>query len=166
MEEFRIRQGRVLRAMILAAALTAVVLTGAALWPPEPRPLEARLDLVLGADLVLVSWLALAIGNIARLRLLSPDAIDGGETPGSPVDRAQAVLRNTLEQVVLAVPVHLALAVRRPDALPLILALVGLFSLGRILFLRGHARGAEARALGFGLTFYPTVAAAVLAAVA
>jgi len=33
-----------------------------------------------------------------------------------------------------------------------------LFVFGRILFWRGYARGAPARALGFALTFYPTLA--------
>jgi hypothetical protein len=31
------------------------------------------------------------------------------------------------------------------------------FFVGRGLFLRGYALGAGARAVGFGLTFYPTV---------
>ena len=32
-----------------------------------------------------------------------------------------------------------------------------LFVIGRIAFFAGYARGAPARALGFALTFYPTV---------
>lgn len=38
-----------------------------------------------------------------------------------------------------------------------------LFSIGRWLFAAGYARGAGARALGFALTFYPTVAALLVA---
>ena len=38
-----------------------------------------------------------------------------------------------------------------------------LFTLGRILFAAGYRRGAPGRALGFALTFYSTVALAVLA---
>ncbi len=33
-----------------------------------------------------------------------------------------------------------------------------LFAVGRVLFWRGYARGAPGRAMGFGLTFYPSVA--------
>lgn len=165
-DEFHARQRRVVLAMALAVVVTGLVLAAAALWPGTSLDLDARLDLVVRADLVLALWLALAIGDVARLRLLSPEAIDGGEPPGSAVERAQAILRNTLEQAALAIPVHLALAVRTPDATPLILALIGLFSLGRLLFWIGYGKGAEARALGFGLTFYPTLAAAVMAALA
>jgi hypothetical protein len=35
--------------------------------------------------------------------------------------------------------------------------LVGLFLLGRVLFIGGYRKGAGGRALGFGLTFYPTL---------
>jgi uncharacterized membrane protein YecN with MAPEG domain len=38
-----------------------------------------------------------------------------------------------------------------------------LFFLGRVLFWQGYVRGAPARALGFALTFYPTVAMLVVA---
>jgi len=37
-----------------------------------------------------------------------------------------------------------------------------LFFIGRVLFWRGYARGAPGRALGFALTFYPTVAMLLL----
>jgi hypothetical protein len=41
-----------------------------------------------------------------------------------------------------------------------------LFCAGRLLFRLGYARGAAARALGFGPTFHPGLAAPVIAAVA
>ena len=37
-----------------------------------------------------------------------------------------------------------------------------LFFVGRVLFWRGYAHGASARALGFALTFYPSVAMLLL----
>jgi uncharacterized membrane protein YecN with MAPEG domain len=37
-----------------------------------------------------------------------------------------------------------------------------LFLVGRVLFWRGYAQGAPARALGFALTFYPSVAMLLL----
>ena len=70
----------------------------------------------------------------------------------------QSILQNTLEQAVLAVLVHLIWAVTMPgDWLPAIPAATTLFVVGRMLFWRGYERGAAARAMGFGLTFYPTV---------
>jgi len=41
-------------------------------------------------------------------------------------------------------------------------AAVVLFVLGRVLFLRGYRGGAPSRAIGFALTFYPTVLMLVL----
>ena len=43
-----------------------------------------------------------------------------------------------------------------PAQLAVIPAAAVLFALGRLLFWRGYAGGAPSRALGFGLTFYPT----------
>ena len=40
-----------------------------------------------------------------------------------------------------------------------------LFLIGRILFSRGYERGAAARAIGFGLTFYPSVLMIAAAAI-
>ncbi len=49
-------------------------------------------------------------------------------------------------------------AVAMPHAwLASIPAAAALFVLGRFLFSRGYAQGAAARAIGFALTFYPTV---------
>jgi hypothetical protein len=41
-------------------------------------------------------------------------------------------------------------------------AFTGLFSAGRLLFWMGYQHGAPRRALGFGLTFYPTIAALLI----
>jgi hypothetical protein len=41
-------------------------------------------------------------------------------------------------------------------------ALAGLFSVGRMLFWANYARGAAARAFGFALTFYASVAALLI----
>ena len=41
--------------------------------------------------------------------------------------------------------------------MPGILAAAILFFVGRFLFIRGYAGGAPARALGFAMTFYPSV---------
>lgn len=69
-------------------------------------------------------------------------------------------MQNTLEQTVLAVVAYNGLAAVEPRRGPVLLpALVSLYLLGRILFIHGYSRGAGGRALGFGLTFYPTLAA-------
>jgi len=165
-------QRGVLRGIVLALAITVAVLAAAVALPNFPRPATAdvggRLAFVAAWDLLVVFWLLLAIGTLARHRFFHAEDIDGsGLTAGSAAARHhQAVLQNTLEQVVLAVAVHAACAILFPAgwlaALP---AAAVLFALGRVLFWRGYRQGAAARALGFGLTFYPT-ALLFLAAVA
>ena len=97
---------------------------------------------------------------------------DRRQTPGgsaqaaaSPaVLRANAILRNTLEQVVFAAGSHCALAVELPAGWMVVLpGLVGLLCVGRALFWLGYRHGADARAFGFALTFYPSVGAFVAA---
>jgi uncharacterized protein involved in response to NO len=48
----------------------------------------------------------------------------------------------------------------------LVPVLAALFCAGRLLFWLGYERGAAARAVGFGLTFYPSLAVLIIAAVA
>ncbi len=162
-EAFRREQRRVAVSMALAVLITAVVLALAAFREPEGPvlPVAERLQIALRADVFVVAWLAAAIGTVARLRFVSRDDIAGSsQGAGSrPVREAGAILQNTAEQVILAVPTHLALAaiLARPTAM--LAALAGLFCVGRALFWAGYGRGAGARALGFALTFYPSVAA-------
>ena len=116
-------------------------------------------------DVLLVLWLAASIGMLARHRFFTPADIDGsGLSEGTAAARVlQSVLQNTLEQSVLAFSVHVIWAVAMPwtwqAAVPVAATL---FFLGRVLFWRGYARGAPARALGFALTFYPSVVMLVL----
>ncbi len=80
------------------------------------------------------------------------------------VRRSRAILQNTLEQVVLAVPAHLALAsVLPPDRMAVLAALVALFVAGRVAFVIGYLAARAGRAFGFGLTFCPTIGALVAA---
>ena len=130
-----------------------------------PATLVERLFVVVRADVFILFWLAAMIGNVARLRFFSADDIGGSGSgfASMKVGYAKAVLENTLEQVVLAVPVHVALAVLVASSVPLIVALAALFTIGRLLFWLGYARGAEARAFGFALTFYPSLAGLAIA---
>lgn len=141
----------------LAVALTAL------LWPSlpsGPSDMGARLSAWLTCDLAVALWLTVAVGRLARHRFFSDDDIDGALGPGTVrADILQSLVQNTLEQTVLAAVAYgVWLLVPRPDA-PIATAwiAVGCFSVGRLLFFLGYGRGAAARALGFALTFYPTV---------
>lgn len=165
-KDVRQEQGGV--ALRMAAALCVTVFVVAACLyqgSAHPAPLPQRMIVVAKADVFVLCWLAAAIGNVARLRFFSADDIAGsgsGIATGK-VRRARAILQNTLEQVVLAVPIHVALAVLVAASVPLIVALAALFAIGRHLFWMGYARGAEARAFGFALTFYPSLAGLIVA---
>lgn len=104
--------------------------------------------------------LFLAVARLARHRFFAPADIDGSAlTAGTRRAKVlQALVQNTLEQLAFAVPVYLA-ALSNPSnsiqaAVP---ACACTFLVGRLLFFATYTRGAGARALGFALTFYPTV---------
>mgnify|MGYP000058943715 CR=1 FL=1 len=158
------KQAGVLKGMILALVIAGVVLAAGAWmipqsWLPGDAP-SARMTLAARCVLFAGFWLLATIGTLARHRFFTPQDIDGsGLTTGTETAKVhQAVLQNTLEQTVLASLVYFAFAFLAPagllGALP---AAVVLFWLGRALFWHGYARGAGGRALGFALTFYPTV---------
>jgi len=162
------RQTGVARGM--AAALAVVLLTLAVSWSlGHPLSATDRVLRAVAASTVAALWLAAAIGHVAALRFDSPADIDGAASgsPDSPqVAVANAVLRNTLEQVVLAIPAYLALAWVVEGSGAMVPMLAALFSVGRTLFWARYARGAAARAFGFALTFYSSVAALVIVLVA
>jgi hypothetical protein len=163
---FRLEQRQVAIRMF-AAVLVTVMLIAGGLYAASgvPQPLDARIAITIKADLFVVFWLFAAIANVARLRFFSPEDIagSGGTVASNSVRHAGAVLQNTLEQAVLAIPVHLALAAMLERPLPLIIGLVCAFSLGRALFWFGYSKGAAARAFGFALTFYPSAASLLIA---
>ncbi|MBA3696191.1 MAG: MAPEG family protein [Methylotenera sp.] len=107
-----------------------------------------------------VTALCVAIARLAKQRFFTPADIDGSALT-SGTDRAkllQALLQNTLEQLTLAIPVYLAALFSSSNNLQAAVPVCAFtFLLGRILFFTTYQRGAGARALGFALTFYPTV---------
>lgn len=127
---------------------------------PVPDTLAGRLALLALCALAAAATLAFCIARLASHRFGTPQDIDGsGLTAGS--DRArllQALLQNTLEQLMLALPVHAAWVVLAPArVLAAVPVAAAMFVTGRVLFFWGYGRGAPGRALGFALTFYPTV---------
>jgi hypothetical protein len=136
---------------------------GAFLWPglPQVPPhFESRLTLWLGCSLLAAFWLLVSIGRLAGHRFFTPEDIAGGGIAGNTPKAAllQALIQNTLEQTVLAVIAYGAwLWLGPPERAGLVIVFTAYFALGRLLFFAGYARGAPARALGFTLTFYPTV---------
>jgi len=164
-DTFRHQQRGVAIRMVAALGITILV-SAICLHLGAAQTLPERLVAVAQADLFVLCWLAATIGNVARLRFFSPDDIAGSGSANATakVRHANAILQNTLEQVALAIPVHVALAMLVASSTALIVVLVTLFAIGRLLFWIGYANGARARAFGFALTFYPTVAGLLIAA--
>lgn len=144
---------------------TAVVLTAVAFFSPWLPQITAGpneiVRLWVACSLVSTLWLLLSVGRLAKHRFFSPTDIDGGGLNKNTAEAAslQALLQNTLEQTVLAVIAYGAWAfLAQPARLGLLIVFTCFFAIGRLLFFVGYSSGAPARALGFGLTFYPSAA--------
>jgi len=154
--------------VVLGMALAVLALL--ALWRlapdlsfarPETADTAARLAFAAHWLLVPGFCLLAGIGAAANRRFFIPDAIDGNpRTDNRALDINLRYNRNTLEQTVLAAIAWLGLALALPESrLALIPELAVVFAAGRALFWAGYLFAPWARAFGFGLTFYPTVAA-------
>ena len=159
-----VKQRGVLQGIIIGAAISIAVIAGAVIAGPTLLSPQAtageRLAFALRADAFIALWLTISVGLLARHRFFSPEDIDGGALSRGTGTASilQATLQNTLEQTVLAVLTHLAWASLMPVSwLAAVPAAVVLFLCGRVLFVRGYRAGAQSRALGFALTFYPSV---------
>jgi MAPEG family len=100
------------------------------------------------------------IAAIANHRFFSAEAIDGAtDVKAAGFVTNQHYLQNTQEQALLAAIVWLSFAAVYPGhAVALVPSLAVLFLVGRVCFWLGYRWSPPARAFGFGLTFYPTVA--------
>jgi hypothetical protein len=160
-------QKQVLGGMMLAVVLTALALLAAYVLSKSGVD-HIRLSAPVASALAALA-LVYCIADIAKKRFVHTDVIGGAayDKPGSEVAVDKAVLQNTLEQTVLAVIAYNGLAAIAPGLAPVLLpVLVGLFLLGRALFIFGYRKGAGGRALGFALTFHSTVAAYAIFVVA
>jgi len=129
---------------------------------PDGDDTAARLAFV--ARWLLLPGLALfaGIALVANQRFFVADAIDGGESENRLIEIARRYNLNTLEQTVLAAIAWLGLALALPHAqLRLIPAMAVSFLIGRVLFFAGYMIAPAGRALGLGLTAYPSFAALI-----
>lgn len=163
--EFESERGQIRKAAVQSTALCIVAMVaGYALLPnlfQFPETIADRLAFAVQADIFVLVWVLFGVGLVSRGRRHSPADINGALSgpPGPRIAVEAAFLQNTLEQAVLAVGLHLALATLLPrNALSLIVVSVVLFGLGRATFLHGYQKGAGGRAFGMITTTLPTFA--------
>ena len=158
------KQRGVVRGVLPAYAITftafafAIDAPPAALLPGDVFP--ATLQAALAWSVLPLFCLVGNIAAMANHRFYTPADIDGGGlTVASPKARIiQSTLQNTLEQAVLATSAYAVWSAIMPETWQAAVPVSALlFVAGRVLFWRGYAGGAPGRALGFGLTFYPTM---------
>jgi MAPEG family len=162
-------QRTIARSACVAIGLTSIMLalTGFIVFF-EANHLPQRLTLFALALAALAIALFRDIARLANHRFTEPLDRDAAaaSTMTATADMLSAILRNTHEQATLAVLVYAMAAILLPghwtDA---IAGCAAFFLMGRLFFAAGYAKGAGSRAFGFGLTFYPTVALAILTVV-
>lgn len=165
-------QAKIRRSAALAGVFCAAVLGGTWFTVPAivtlPAGLAERLAFAVQADLLIFLCLVIAVRMVSRGRFYSSADI-GGAAAGPPRQALAikvAFLQNTLEQAVLAVGVHLALAtLLHGAALSLIIGAAILFAIGRACFYWRYPGGTGARAFGMVVTTLPTLVGFALAVV-
>jgi len=129
-------------------------------WTPEAWGIADRLALVIKDAVVALTPGIIGICIVAAQRLDPSMFVGRVPKPNSPVDINNRFILNTFEQFTAYFIANAGLAMYCPieeaRTLPILTAL---FVLGRILFWVGYHKNPYLRAFGFGLTFYPTVAA-------
>lgn len=153
------RRGTILAGMTAGALWALAVVFGPALidLPFLPPPIALP-----GAFLAPGLVLAAMVGRLAQRRIFGDAVIDAGATaPGSPAEIDRCVLRDTVEQLVLALAIWPFVALTQGGAAAIALGLS--FALMRLLFWIGCHLSPPLRGLGFAGTFYPTVLAGLWA---
>lgn len=157
---------RVRRQAALSFLFCTPVLGAAVWWLPQqfefPAEMGERLVFAVRASLLIMLWVLLGVGTVARLRRKSAHDT-AGSAYGPPSERLRvplAFLQNTLEQATLAAFAALALATVEGEApLAFVVGMVVLFAIGRITFLRGYPHGSPGRAFGMVTTMLPIMGA-------
>ena len=142
---------------IVVVGLAQLVLP---LFMTFPEAMAERLAFAARTSAVVLFCVVVAIGMVSTGRRRSPEDI-GGAAAGPPSDRLAirvAFLQNTLEQAVVAVGFYFAFATLASCAwLSVLPVSAAFFVIGRVLFLKGYAKGVEGRAWGMSLTMIPVI---------
>jgi hypothetical protein len=158
------QQRAVLIRMLIGLAISVVLIAYAITVNPlnyaDSLLLEERLVTAFNACLIPALFLGVCIARLAKHRFFSNDAIEGvlSITQNEQTRVLQSVLQNTFEQALLATLVYTSWSVLMPTQWLSAITVAALcFTVGRILFIARYQKGAAARAIGFTLSFYPSM---------
>jgi len=169
---FQDQQRSVATGMALGALMALSLISYGIFYNPLGYSSEilpaARFGVALKSSLLLAFCLAFSIGRVAKHRFFTAEDIDGaGLTKASARAKyLQAILQNTLEQVILATIVYVGWAALMPAEMLSVIPLAAVaFLIGRFLFFGTYKDGPSARAIGFTLSFYVSVGMLLVIAV-
>jgi hypothetical protein len=158
------KQVGVLKGMIVGASISVcIVIFGSYLNPfgySESLNVIGRLGIAVSSCVIPTVFLGASIGRLAKHRFFTPEDIDGGglSTGTQQANILQSLLQNTFEQTLLATLVYSAWSIVMPATWLSVVPIAALsFGVGRLLFFRGYKGGAASRAIGFTLSFYPSI---------
>ncbi len=162
--EYTDKQAGVAKGMAAGLLISLIAVFGSVYFFPTAVEEVDELSLRVSTLGVVVLWpcllLVISIGRLAKHRFFTPEDIDGGAlTKGTEKAKLlQSLIQNTLEQFCIALGAYTAWCFVMPiNTLSAPVACSAIFVLGRLLLFTTYKNGAPARALGFTLTFYPTV---------
>lgn len=121
--------------------------------------IEIKLKFIFIWCLFPILSLILSILNMMFFRLHSPSDVDASLNEPTKESRIkQAIIQNTLEQSVIAIPIYIISGLYFPLNRLIIIPIASiLFFIGRIIFMIGYTYGAPGRAIGFALTIIPSL---------
>ncbi|HKQ11025.1 MAG TPA: MAPEG family protein [Rhizomicrobium sp.] len=149
---------------LLAFLFCVAVLGGAFVILPGyfslPTDLAQRIAFAIQVDVFVLVWIVIGVRIVSRVRFYTAEDNAGSaySVPSARIAVPRAFLQNTVEQTLIAVGAHLALATLiSGSALILLPAATFLFAIGRIAFLVGYPYGASGRAFGMVVTVLPSL---------
>ncbi|WP_371226531.1 MAPEG family protein [Roseovarius sp. 2305UL8-3] len=153
------KRQKIAAGMIAGLLWSIALLWGAATYVQLPvfTLMPTIMTAFLAPGLIMVAMVA----RLAQRRFFDDAIIDGTELRGA-AEIDQCVLRNTGEQLILALCIWPAAAVLLTGAGPGVIVCLGLgFFVARLAFWVGYHVSPLLRAFGFAATFYPTVLVAI-----
>ncbi len=149
------------RAVILIGMLAGALWACGVLWVGRqiPVPIAMIQPVLMGAVFAPGLVLSMMIARLAQRRFFDDRSING-EPPQGAAAVDQAVLTNTVEQIILALCIWPLVGFFVGAGTVLALGLA--FAVARLVFWVGYHLSPALRAFGFAASFYPTVFAALL----